>query len=115
MKDPFDFTEAIRNKAFFRQWNLCAHCGKSLINIADEGHHVMPKQTGNLSNSNDEWIRSVDNCVMICIPCHIRVHENGNFRTGAAALPDFFPYSHGRQKLEHEIWVKKMKLLFQQK
>ena len=106
MARNFNFSVDVKNKAFFRQWNLCAHCGKSLTNVFDHAHHVLPNQAGARGNPNDSWIKSVDNCVILCESCHFRVHENGRYRTGAASAPKYFPYSHGRQKQEHQFWVR---------
>ncbi len=112
MKRNFEFSEDVKRKAFFRQWNLCAHCGRSLVNVVDNAHHVLPNQVGSTKNANDQWIRSVDNCVIICDQCHERVHEDGRYRTGATALPEYFPYSHGRQTLEHQSWVSRIRPRF---
>jgi hypothetical protein len=46
--------------------------------------------------------------VMLCETCHTRVHQDGRFRTGATALPDYFPYSHGRYRATHEKWAKQL-------
>ena len=112
MKQKFYFTDTVKRSVFFREWNLCAHCGKSLVNEWDNAHHVLPNQTGSAGNEADEWLRSEENCVMLCDACHGRVHENGNFRTGATALPEYFPYSHGRQTLLHHSWVNRIKKHF---
>jgi hypothetical protein len=112
MGRDFDFSETVKREAFFRQWNLCAHCGRNLINIVDHAHHVLPNQVGNPKNSNDDWIRSVDNCVILCDTCHYRVHENGHYRTGAVAPPEYYPYSHGRQTHDHQNWLTRIKPRF---
>jgi 5-methylcytosine-specific restriction endonuclease McrA len=105
MKRAFEFSELVKNQAFFRQWNRCAHCGHSLINTFDHAHHVVPNQSGNPNNANHEWLKTVDNCVILCEPCHERVHANGHYRNGAVAPPEYYPYSHGRQKQEHQAWL----------
>lgn len=112
MARPFDFSDNTRQKAFFRQWNQCAHCGRSLIDTYDHAHHVVPNQLGRPGNPDDSWMRGDDNCVLLCDTCHNRIHENGRFRSGAVASPDDFPYSHGRQKAEHQIWASRMRAHF---
>lgn len=109
----FDFSESTKNQAFFRQWNLCAHCGRSLINLIDHAHHVVPNQMGKAGHKGDFWIREVDNCVMLCEHCHHRVHEDGRYRTGAVASPADYPFSHGRNaEKEHRHWASKMEKRF---
>jgi len=115
MARPFDFDENIKQKAFFRQWNKCAHCGRSLIDVYDHAHHVVPNQLGRAGNPGDSWLRKEDNCIILCDNCHNRIHQNGNYRTGAVASPDYFPYSHGNEKGEHLAWVGRMQLRFWKK
>jgi len=109
MARPFDFPDATKRQVFLRQWNLCAHCGDSLIEAYDHAHHVVPNQLGRGGRASDAWMRDPDNCVMLCEGCHTRVHEDGRFRTGAVASPDDFPYSHGRQSGEHSAWAMRMR------
>jgi 5-methylcytosine-specific restriction endonuclease McrA len=112
---PFEFARSTKQQAFFRQWNLCAHCGRSLVNVMDHAHHVVPNQLGRASVSGDAWIREVDNCVILCDICHDRVHEDGRFRTGAVASPADFPYTHGNQLDDHKAWAARMQHLFWRK
>src|SRR5262245_37936725 len=97
MARPFDFSDDVRNQAFFRQFNCSAHYGETLLYLSDHAHHVVPNQLGQAGDTTHHWIREIDNCVILCEPCHERVHENGKYRFGAVASPDDFPYSHGPQ------------------
>jgi hypothetical protein len=109
MARPFDFPEFTKQQAFFRQWNLCAHCGGSLVDAYDHAHHVVPNQLGREGNPADAWMREPDNCVILCDACHNRVHQDGRFQAGAVASPDDFPYSHGHKTLEHRAWAARMR------
>jgi 5-methylcytosine-specific restriction endonuclease McrA len=105
MARPFDFDQRTRREAFLRHWNRCAHCGRSLSDLFDHSHHVIPNQTGSLSNPADAFLRSVDNCVILCDTCHERVHEDGRYRTGAVAPAEYYPYSHGTQTAQRSLWI----------
>jgi 5-methylcytosine-specific restriction endonuclease McrA len=96
MKRPFNFKDTTKREAFKRQWNLCAHCGENLSDFFDHAHHVIPNQTGRAGNVADQFLRTVDNCVILCDTCHERVHHDGSYRTGAVAPPEYYPYSHGK-------------------
>jgi len=111
MVRQFDFNKDAKDSAYFRQWNKCAHCGVSLVDYVDHAHHVVPNQSGNLANSKHACLTEIDNCVMLCETCHIRVHQDGRFRTGATALPDYFLYSHGPDRATHEKRVKQLNTL----
>lgn len=112
MARSFEFSDTVKREAFFRQWNLCAHCGVNLVDEYDNAHHILPNQAGNSDNKDHDWIRSADNCVILCNPCHDRVHGNGHFKNGPVAPPEYFPFSHGRQKFLHHSWANKMSRLF---
>ena len=105
MKRPFEFDRRTKDQAFFRQYNLCAVCGGSLVHEYDHAHHVIPNQTGNVSNPADAFLRSVENCVMLCEQCHERVHQDGRFQAGAIPPPDYYRHSHGKNMAEHNLWV----------
>jgi hypothetical protein len=111
MARPFDFTSHVKQKAFQRQCNLCAHCGLDLRNAWDNAHHVVPSQTGKVGASVDTFLSSIDNCVVLCDPCHYAVHDSGRFRTGAVPPPSYYPYSHGRHSRDYSMWVIKLERL----
>jgi hypothetical protein len=56
----------VRNDAFFRQGRRCGVCGLSLDDQQEFGHHVIPDQSGNAADTADRFLRTVDNCVMLC-------------------------------------------------
>ena len=105
MKRAFDFDSNTKRKAFQRQYNRCAHCSNSLINAVDHAHHVIPNQIGDMKEPDDAFLRSEDNCVILCDPCHNRVHQDGRYRDGAVAAPQEFIYSHGAHTDKHNLWV----------
>ena len=108
MARPFDFDRATKNPAFFRQWNLCACCGVSLLDLHDHAHHVIPNQIGDTSDPADAFLRSADNCVILCDTCHKRVHANGHYRTGVVAPATYYPHSHGKMVAQRQPWVKRI-------
>jgi hypothetical protein len=104
---PFDFRGLTIKEARFRQANLCAVCGHSLSQFDVEyGHHVVPNQCGNPADPSHQWIKTLINCVLLCLDCHNRVHENGRTKLGAVAPPSYFPFSHGSASRHHQKWVK---------
>ena len=105
MARPFEFDDADRDEARLRQFCLCAHCGESLDDLVEHGHHVVPNQSGRPGQETDNWIGTAENCVILCDTCHYRVHENGRFWLGATAPPSYFPFSHGNNSLSHHLWV----------
>lgn len=104
MARRFEFTQATRSAAFLRQDGRCALCRRSLRDQEEFGHHVVPDQSGQASDPRDRFLKSVDNCVMICEACHWIVHDGGRWATGAVPPPEYYPYSHpGRS--DHLAWV----------
>ena len=108
MTRPFDFDDSARKQARFRQWGLCACCGDSMDDDEDHAHHVIPNQSGNPSNVTHHWLATAENCVVLHIPCHERVHENARYRLGGVAPPDYFPHSHGHNAPAHQSWVNQL-------
>ncbi|MEQ1907740.1 MAG: HNH endonuclease signature motif containing protein [Vicinamibacterales bacterium] len=104
MPRPCDFTTSVRNAAFSRQWNRCAHCGESLASHEDHAHHVVPNQSGDPGNEAHAFVRTVDNCV-VCTTCHYAVHECGRYTTGAVAPLSYYPHSYGPDAPPHRLWV----------
>lgn len=100
----FEFDTKVKDGAFFRQQQRCAHCGHSLLNVLDRAHHVIPNQSGRVNNPADDFLRTEDNCVYLCEECHKAAHEHGRFRNGAVALPDFYKHSHGHDLKKHKEW-----------
>ena len=106
MARPYDFTSNVIDQARLRQNGKCALCGSTLDDLAEDAHHVIPNQSGDPGNPAHDWLRSVDNCVVLCSLCHDRGHEDAKFRAGSVAPPDYYPYSHGILGApEHQAWV----------
>jgi 5-methylcytosine-specific restriction endonuclease McrA len=105
---PFDFKTPAQGNARARQMGLCAVCGEDLTDLSEHAHHVVPNQSGTPGHPDHAWLASPENCVVLCETCHERVHEDGRYRTGAVAPPDYFQYSHGKNQSAHTAWVKAM-------
>lgn len=88
-----------------RQEGHCACCAEVLEKEDQFAHHVIPNQCGNPADLTHAWLATELNCVMLCSACHVRSHENGDFRNGAAAPPSYFRWSH-RKRQAHQAWVK---------
>lgn len=112
MTRPFGFSSEIKRRAFQRQRGRCAVCGDNLAEVEDRAHHVIPVQSGRRRTVGGEWMASEDNCVYLCHMCHDIVHEGGRFGTGAMAPPDYFRYSHGRDRAGHAAWAARVKPWF---
>jgi 5-methylcytosine-specific restriction endonuclease McrA len=115
-REPYEFKDDVRDQAYARQEQYCAGCagGKKLQKKGSIGHHVIPVQVlkhtrapeGVFSDA-EAFIRSVDNCVMLCQQCHFRFHAAGNTRYGPVAVPEEFKFSHGLTRTDlRGDWVK---------
>lgn len=105
----FNFPGDVGKTVRFRQRNLCAQCGDSLVvHDIEYAHHVVPNQCGNPADPAHQWIASDENCVLLCGGCHSRVHEDGKTKLGAVAAPSFFVHSHGYDKDLHRWWAAKL-------
>ena len=113
MSSPFLFDERTKASARFRQNGRCAACGGDLKDLLEHAHHVIPKQTGNLSALADQWLRSVDNCVVLCEHCHTAYHGHGQFRN-VTVEPAAFKFSHGKNIAAHQLWLLQSNLRFNQ-
>ncbi|MGH0035717.1 MAG: HNH endonuclease [Myxococcota bacterium] len=81
------FPRKVIDEASFRQWGNCGYCGDSLRDVYDNAHHIVPVHQGGPD--------TVDNCVVLCEPCHHRVHQDGRFGSGVVASRDDFAYFNG--------------------
>ena len=108
MTRAFDFTDTIKQQARLRQHGLCACCGALLDDLVEHAHHVVPNQSGHPGNVDHLWLKSAENCVVLCDVCHLRVHENGRYRAGAVAPPDYFNHSHGHNTPAHRRWSEQL-------
>jgi|SRR6266478_1734714 len=111
MNSPFLFDEATKKMARLRQNGRCAACQHSLNDLLEHAHHVVPKLTGNPSIAADQWLRSVNNCVILCDTCHTAYHGHGAFRT-VTAEPAVFKYSHGNNLAAHQQWLAEIAVRF---
>lgn len=81
------FSDAVKLKARWRQWDRCGVCGDPLYFSDEHAHHLKPKAAGGLN--------AVENCVMVCSMCHERVHNDGNYRSLIVAPKKYFRYFNG--------------------
>jgi hypothetical protein len=105
MARPFDFGTLVRQESRLRQHGRCACCGDILDDLIEHAHHVVPNQSGSPKDTTHQWLRSTENCVVLCEICHERVHQDGNYRLGAVAPPSYYTYSHGIDRVAHRNWV----------
>jgi len=107
-KREFDFMRGVREATLVRQGGLCAAC-KRAVGPSDPAHHVIPQQCGRSNPTLARFLRTAENCVKLCPPCHERYHESGRYRDGAVAEPKHFPWSHGVVgKAGHAPWCAKI-------
>lgn len=106
---PFEFSDTVRDAARIRQFGLCAHCGISLNDEWEEAHHAIPNQSGDPGNPQHAWLRSLENCVVLCDLCHHMAHGE-NTISGPVAPPEYYEYSHGLDTVLHTDWVRRLKL-----
>jgi 5-methylcytosine-specific restriction endonuclease McrA len=92
------FSRKTQEAALLRQQNLCASCGIALFDSNETGepaqeflagahaHHIKHVKFGGTNH--------LDNCVVLCQPCHYSVHEGGNYRRGTVVgtLEDYPHY-----------------------
>jgi len=112
MKRLFNFNKNVKRQARLRQCvngqARCAACSDNLDDIYEHAHHVIPNQSGNALFKSHYWLKMPENCVILCEICHDRVHENGKYRNGAVAPPNYFESSHGNNIAAHRQWVKEL-------
>lgn len=107
-KTHLEFSAITQYQAYYRQWNRCACCGESLTFQRGRAHHVIPAQAGNTGNLADTFLRSVDNCVILCSYCYSEVGYAANYGENAISPPNVYRYSHGLEKNFHQQWAKKL-------
>jgi len=105
MGRAFGFPNAVADEARLRQGGKCACCGEDLDDILEHAHHVVPNQSGRAGADQHAWLASVDNCVVLCETCHYRVHQDGRYRDGAVAPPEYYLHSHGDATRDHQQWT----------
>jgi len=118
-REEYNFDDTIRDSARSRQEGYCASCTpkRKLAAKGGIGHHVIPVQTLNYTEADETkpvfqnagfFIKSLDNCVMLCGDCHFHYHEFGNTSNGAVAVPETFTHSHGVRSDLHNVWTEKV-------
>jgi hypothetical protein len=115
MGRAFHFSTWIRNEAFIRRGKRCACCGENLEDLWDNAHHVLPDQAGIPGATEDRFIASVENCVVLCSDCHYAVHDSGRYRNGPVAPPSYFRYSHGSDTGAHHAWAGRLDEMIERK
>jgi 5-methylcytosine-specific restriction endonuclease McrA len=105
----FDFPDTVKDEARLRQFGLCAHCGCSLNDVWEEAHHAIPNQSGDPTNPEHAWLRTAENCVVLCDACHPKVHAD-NTASGPVAPPEYYEHSHGLDSVRHADWVRHLNL-----
>jgi hypothetical protein len=101
---PFDFSESTIREARLRQYGRCAACNELLEDLYEHAHHVVPQQAGSPKRFSDQWLKTSDNCVILCDDCHTAYHGHGRFRD-ITADPAVFRYSHGNDGAAHNAWL----------
>ena len=83
-----------KRNARTRQHARCALCGESVVWQEEFAHHLHPHalKTERQPQGGPDH---VDNCVILCRPCHERVHYDGRFRSGIVAPKSYFRYMSG--------------------
>lgn len=66
---------------------------------------MIPNQSGDPDNVQHAWLSSGENCVVLCALCHDRVHQDGRYRSGAVAPPEYLVHSHGANRAAHRTWA----------
>lgn len=85
--DVFNFSEQAYWEARLRQGNRCAGCSDDLSDLPRDfapGHHAgITKQEAAYfgMHDNPDWVRSSENCDVLCPECHNMAHDGGRFRT----------------------------------
>ena len=114
MSGQFSFSDTVKNDAFMRQNGRCAgaRCHRKLTFLEEHAHHVVPQQCGRGDQTSDRWLKTSDNCVILCSTCHTAYHGHGHFGTVVSG-PDVFQYSHDADRVAHLLWLKRVSTLYQ--
>lgn len=78
-----DFSNRTKERARLRQWGMCACCGEDLSWLEEHAHHIDPNALGGRDHP--------DNCVVLCVECHHRVHNDGRFNSLVVAPRSYYP------------------------
>ena len=66
----------LRAEVFRRAGGLCEQCKKEgFIRAGVDVHHIRPVETGRTIQEMEQLCYDVGNCQLLCIECHIKVHQ----------------------------------------
>ena len=58
-----------------RAKGVCEECHRVIVGQGD-CHHVIPVETGRTVQEMERLCYDVNNVRLLCVPCHIKVHQN---------------------------------------
>lgn len=68
--------DGVKVRVWRRANGLCEECMKEgIITQAVDCHHVIPVETGRTIQEMERLAYDVNNVRLLCIPCHIKVHQ----------------------------------------
>lgn len=82
------FTDITRNKARYRQWEMCGACGDGLHFSDEQAHEIKPYSAGGRS--------VVDNCIILCGKCGDAATRDEHDRSPHVSPFVYYPYLYGR-------------------
>lgn len=98
-EQTFNFSASAYWEARQRQGNRCASCRDDLGDASRTeapGHHAgITRQEAKALGMNEhpEWVRSSENCAVICASCHTEfAHDGGQFRTAVESSGDYISF-----------------------
>ena len=94
------FSRKTKEEALARQRDRCASCGEQLFifDDAEEEDETLGKaaHAHHMRHRKSNGANGVENCVILCKPCHYSVHEGGNYRFGTVESDENdYPYFRG--------------------
>ena len=67
----------LRAEVFRRANGLCELCkADGFITPGVDVHHIKPVETGRTAQEMERLAYNPNNCQLLCIPCHIKVHQD---------------------------------------
>ena len=66
----------VKVQVWHRAGGLCEQCKKEgFIRAGVDVHHIRPVETGRTIQEMEQLCYDVGNCQLLCIECHIKVHQ----------------------------------------
>lgn len=65
----------VKVQVWHRAGGLCEECHRVIVGQGD-CHHVIPVETGRTVQEMERLCYDVNNVRLLCVPCHIKVHQN---------------------------------------